>query len=262
MNTSPTRNKMLNRRRFATLSAVSGGLFVLSGCIEGDGPAASVRQAKSPARGAEAYVWAHVELINYDHAGGIVPCVHVGPDAFDEGDVERLFVHLSVSYLVAETGQMVLQVFDVPLSETTISSQGDDIAIEVDTLTLGAEPDADTLAVTAELTSSPRALPDFWWAAVQDVEVDRAWGINPCVHVARDAHATASTNPLSLRVAVSYETARGERFEEHFTVPLADTEIMFDDGGPLVGVEPAEPLQLAAEPVASTLLTTATLTWA
>ena len=227
------------------------------GCQGPEDPVSSEHVRDGNASGG--YAWGQVELVTYDHAGGILPCVHVSPSILDEHDIDDWYVHVLASYEDPDTGVMVMEAFDVPLSSAALTEDERDLQIELETLQLEAVPAEETIVVTAELTTDPENLPDPWWAAVQDVELNQAWGILPCVHVARATYERASSHPVSMTLSASYEDTAGTAHTDRFEVSLPLTTVMVTNDA-LYGVEPPA-LPLAAAAVESTLVVQASLGW-
>jgi hypothetical protein len=246
----------ITSRTFLLFVAIAGS--GLTGCSDAPQPSVEVTNAAtSPARAEPDYLWASVETINHDEASGIAPCVHVAQD--DADDLEERSAHLTVTYLKKGTEQVMHESFDVPIGEATLVFEEDEVAIELPALALAANAEADSIEVTAEIVQTPSTLPDFWLADIQQVETNEAWGINPCVHVARAAHFTAASHEITLAVTASYQDGDGEAIEDTFLVPLSSTTIM-NEAGPILGVEPVSPLPLSSEPESALTIETS-LAW-
>ena len=232
-------------------------LTLATGCADVEEDAA-LGETTAAAR-SELYAWATVEAINFDAASGIAPCVHVS-----QGELQRIgsdgTVRITTTYRSAIDGTPHEESFDVPLSETRVSQQRGEVSIDVGPLALATEADEQTVFVAGELTTNPSTLPNFWLASLQMVEIRPAWGINPCVHVARSAHASTFTNSLTMAVSAQCDTVDGTTLDNTFDVPLASTIVAATEG-PILDVSPADPLDMGGDCLAETLVVDTRLTW-
>lgn len=246
------------RLRVMTSATLALMIAAASGCDQSTDPAplVDVREGE----GSSDYAWGTVELVTYDHAGGILPCVHVGSEIFEYYDVDELLAFTRVSYEDPETGETILESFEIPLTDVELTQRDGEVELDFDTLQLEAAPDEETIAVTVELTTDPGSLPDYWWGSIEGMELNPELGIVPCVKVARSAYSMSAVNELSMAITASYEDEGGNVFMDQWIVPLSSTDVMSMDEALLV-VEPPSPLEPTGEVVGSSLVLQASLSW-